>query len=204
MRKYFRYLIVIVLLVSAINLIDFKEESTDKINNDEMVAIKLDDNKTNEPLLKLGKETVYDGLTRDELILRLNNNLYDTMAGTGEYFADYAIYLPGDRHGLLRRACACTCGQIGQSGTGLPQCAWHFLGRRGHIVHSRSARALAACSDGFRRLQQQRPGSQKENERSDPLRKNLSRHSRPGSARGHSSVRLPQGSAGPEDPQHGT
>ncbi len=91
MRKYFRYLIVIVLLVSAINLIDFKEESTDKINNDEMVAIKLDDNKTNEPLLKLGKETVYDGLTRDELILRLNNNLYDTMAGTGEYFADYAI-----------------------------------------------------------------------------------------------------------------
>ena len=77
MRKYFRYLIVIVLLVSAIYLIDFKEESTDKINNDEMVAIKLDDNKTNEPLLKLGKETVYDGLTRDELILRLNNNLYD-------------------------------------------------------------------------------------------------------------------------------
>lgn len=70
MRNYFRYLIVIVLLVSAINLIDFKEESTDKINNDEMVAIKLDDNKTNEPLLKLGKETVYDGLTRDELILR--------------------------------------------------------------------------------------------------------------------------------------
>ena len=58
MRKYFRYLIVIVLLVSAIYLIDFKEESTDKINNDEMVAIKLDDNKTNEPLLKLGKETV--------------------------------------------------------------------------------------------------------------------------------------------------
>lgn len=47
MRKYFRYLVVIVLLVSAINLIDFKEESTDKINNDEMVAIKLDDNKTN-------------------------------------------------------------------------------------------------------------------------------------------------------------
>lgn len=91
MRNYFRYLIVIVLLVSAIYLIDFKEESTDKINNDEMVAIKLDDNKTNEPLLKLGKETVYDGLTRDELILRLNNNLYDTMAGTGEYFADYAI-----------------------------------------------------------------------------------------------------------------
>ena len=91
MRNYFRYLIVIVLLVSAINLIDFKEESTDKINNDETVAIKLDDNKTNEPLLKLGKETVYDGLTRDELILRLNNNLYDTMAGTGEYFADYAI-----------------------------------------------------------------------------------------------------------------
>lgn len=91
MRKYFRYLIVIVLLVSSINLIDFKEESTDKINNDEMVAIKLDDNKTNEPLLKLGKETVYDGLTRDELILRLNNNLYDTMAGTGEYFVDYAI-----------------------------------------------------------------------------------------------------------------
>ena len=36
MRKYFRYLIVIVLLVSAINLIDFKEESTDKINNDEI------------------------------------------------------------------------------------------------------------------------------------------------------------------------
>ena len=93
MRKYFRYLIVIVLLVSAINLIDFKEESTDKINNDEMVAIKLDDNKTNEPLLKLGKETVYDGLTRDELILRLNNNLYDMVKylGIKDYIFVYVI-----------------------------------------------------------------------------------------------------------------
>lgn len=91
MKNYFRYLMVIVFLISAIYLIDFKEEESQELNNNEMVAIKLDDNKTDEPLLKLGKETVYDGLTRDELITRLNNNLYDTLAGTGEYFADYAI-----------------------------------------------------------------------------------------------------------------
>jgi len=34
---------------------------------------------------------VWDGLTKDELIERLNKNLYDTMEGTGEYFADYTI-----------------------------------------------------------------------------------------------------------------
>ena len=34
---------------------------------------------------------VWDGLTRDELIERLNKNLYDTMSGTGSYFADYTI-----------------------------------------------------------------------------------------------------------------
>ena len=34
---------------------------------------------------------VWDNLTREELINKLNKNLYDTLSGTGSYFADYTI-----------------------------------------------------------------------------------------------------------------
>lgn len=34
---------------------------------------------------------VWDGLSKEELINRLNKNLYHELAGTGEYFADYTI-----------------------------------------------------------------------------------------------------------------
>ena len=35
------------------------------------------------------EEIVYDGLTLNELTERLNKNLYSTLEGTGEYFAEY-------------------------------------------------------------------------------------------------------------------
>lgn len=35
------------------------------------------------------KPIIFDGLTKEELIEKLNKNLYDDLAGTGEYFANY-------------------------------------------------------------------------------------------------------------------
>jgi hypothetical protein len=43
----------------------------------------------NKTILKMGSEVLFDNLTKDELIDRLNKNLYDTLAGTGKFFADY-------------------------------------------------------------------------------------------------------------------
>lgn len=39
------------------------------------------------------EEIVYDGLTRQELIDKLNRNMNSTIAGKGEMFADYALEL---------------------------------------------------------------------------------------------------------------
>lgn len=39
------------------------------------------------------EEIVYDGLTRQELIDKLNRNMNSTIAGKGELFADYALEL---------------------------------------------------------------------------------------------------------------
>ena len=35
------------------------------------------------------KEIVWDNLTFEELTIRLDNNLYDTLKGSGKYFAEY-------------------------------------------------------------------------------------------------------------------
>lgn len=45
---------------------------------------------TTSPVISLGEEVIFDGLTKTELIDKLNKNLYDTLADTGIYFANYA------------------------------------------------------------------------------------------------------------------
>jgi hypothetical protein len=44
---------------------------------------------TTKPIIAIGSEVLFDGLTKSELVDRLNKNLYDTMANTGIYFANY-------------------------------------------------------------------------------------------------------------------
>lgn len=88
MRRYKHYLIIVLLLISAIYLIDFdkKEESTN-----ELIAIRLDEDVKTKDLFKMGREVYFNELTRDELIDKLNKNLYDTLKNTGHYFVDYSI-----------------------------------------------------------------------------------------------------------------
>ena len=80
MRRYKHYLIIVLLLISAIYLIDFdkKEESTN-----ELIAIRLDEDVKTKDLFKMGREVYFNELTRDELIDKLNKNLYDTLENTG-------------------------------------------------------------------------------------------------------------------------
>lgn len=58
-------------------------------NPNERPAVVLEPNE--DLSLALGWEVVYNGLTKQELVNKLNKNLYDTLEGSGEYFADYAI-----------------------------------------------------------------------------------------------------------------
>lgn len=46
---------------------------------------------TTTKVIQMGSEVVFDNLNKEELINRLNNNLYDTLEGTGEYFANYTV-----------------------------------------------------------------------------------------------------------------
>ena len=56
----------------------------------------VSDELTNEVIIEPKKEIVYDGLTMEELIIKLNNILSSNLTGTGEYYAKYSIELGVD------------------------------------------------------------------------------------------------------------
>ena len=60
--------------------------SNDILKSNEMVDVDILDNDENDK-----DPIVYDGLTRSELIDKLNRNLKSTIAGKGDIFADYTI-----------------------------------------------------------------------------------------------------------------
>lgn len=69
---------------------------TDSESNQEVVTEDdtLEQNDENEEVAQvIEPEIVYDGLTRDALIDKLNRNLSSTLSGTGALFADYALNL---------------------------------------------------------------------------------------------------------------
>lgn len=78
--------ICLVLLISLSYLLykDIKNNS-----NDELIANIETSTTSVATTTTTTKRIVWDNLTEDELVLRLNKNLYSELAGTGSYFAKY-------------------------------------------------------------------------------------------------------------------
>lgn len=75
-----------------------ENNSSETLNQEELEnTIQDDENieKIEEPKTEVVKESdiVFDGLTKEELVAKLNRNLNSTLAGTGEIFANYALEL---------------------------------------------------------------------------------------------------------------
>lgn len=86
---------------------------------------------TNEVIIEPKKEIVYDGLTMEELTVKLNNILSSNLTGTGQYYAKYSIELGVDPYlavaiSMHETGCTWNCSYLarvcnnvgGQKGTG--------------------------------------------------------------------------------------
>jgi len=91
----------------------------------------VSDELTNEVIIEPIKEIVYDGLTMEELTVKLNNILSSNLTGTGEYYAKYSIELGVDPYlavaiSMHETGCRWNCSYLarvcnnvgGQKGTG--------------------------------------------------------------------------------------
>lgn len=71
---------------------------TEKSEVEQQVVSETDETTTNndennENIVNNKSEIVYDGLTKEELVDKLNRNLNSTLSGTGEIFANYSLEL---------------------------------------------------------------------------------------------------------------
>ena len=86
---------------------------------------------TSKVIIEPKKEIVYDGLTMEELIDKLNNILSSNLTGTGEYYAKYSVELGVDPYlavaiSMHETGCTWNCSYLarvcnnvgGQKGTG--------------------------------------------------------------------------------------
>lgn len=106
-----------VLLSNNILLKNTTEDDKNTSSNDEV----LNQNDENKEEI-VSEETVqhvivYDGLTKDELVAKLNRNLNSTLQGTGEIFANYAIELGIDPYlavaiVLHETGCSWNCSEL--------------------------------------------------------------------------------------------
>ena len=91
----------------------------------------VSDEITNEVIIEPKKEIVYDGLTMEELTIKLNNILSSNLTGTGEYYAKYSVELGVDPYlavaiSMHETGCTWNCSYLarvcnnvgGQKGTG--------------------------------------------------------------------------------------
>ena len=88
-------------------------EETSKSDVEEIVT----NNDENEETTDSTPAIVYDGLTKDELIAKLNRNLSSTLEGTGEIFVNYALELGIDPYlavaiVLHETGCSWTCSRL--------------------------------------------------------------------------------------------
>ena len=71
-------------ILEEIGVSDNKKDDITNLDSD--MNIETDENKTAE-------EIVYDGLTKQQLVDKINRNLNSTISGKGEMFVDYALEL---------------------------------------------------------------------------------------------------------------
>lgn len=72
--------------------IDVEENKSD-IENKEVETEEEETTEIDENIESVNESIVFDGLTRQELIDKLNRNLNSTISGKGELFADYSLSL---------------------------------------------------------------------------------------------------------------
>ncbi len=82
-------------LLLSDNILD-KSNSIVKINTENTLTDILDVKESNDENIAdtiIENTIVYDGLTRDELVAKINRNLKSTLTGKGDIFVDYALEL---------------------------------------------------------------------------------------------------------------
>ena len=85
----FLYTLLIIITVLVLTEITYFYDKNEK-NNVKTLAVNLNYDIVEPKAEKMvPKPIIFDGLTKEELIEKLNKNLYDDLAGTGEYFANY-------------------------------------------------------------------------------------------------------------------
>ena len=75
--------------------IDNQEVVSDEVNDAQPVlsTTVINDEKEDENNVNTSEEIVYDGLTKQQLIDKLNRNLNSTLSGKGEIFAEHSLEL---------------------------------------------------------------------------------------------------------------
>lgn len=93
---------LIVIVKQNFKTVEFSENNSElllsnnileKASTNDVEEIVTDTNDENEETTDSTETIVYDGLTKEQLVAKLNRNLNSTLEGTGEIFADYALEL---------------------------------------------------------------------------------------------------------------
>ncbi|MBR1717751.1 MAG: glucosaminidase domain-containing protein [Bacilli bacterium] len=69
------------------------EDTESNVDNNDIVITNTETNDENKIETQVNDLIVYDGLTKDELSLKINKNLNSTLSGMGELIVDYALNL---------------------------------------------------------------------------------------------------------------
>lgn len=78
---YFGLLVILIIISTR----EYKSLNDDVIADQMNLNVEIEYKEEKEDL----KDVVWDNLSLEELTLKLDNNLYDTLKGTGKYFAEY-------------------------------------------------------------------------------------------------------------------
>lgn len=87
---------VVVLAKQNLNILEFIENSSQLLLSNNILGEQSnveDETDENEEVVVVEDPIVYDGLTKNELIEKINRSLKSTLAGTAESFVNYALEL---------------------------------------------------------------------------------------------------------------
>ena len=65
-------------------------DTISNVDNSDIIVTNTETNDENNIETQVNNQVVYDGLTKDELVAKINKNLNSTLSGMGDIFVDYA------------------------------------------------------------------------------------------------------------------
>ncbi len=68
-------------------------DTISNVDNSDIIVTNTETNDENNIETQVNNQVVYDGLTKDELVAKINKNLNSTLSGMGDIFVDYALDL---------------------------------------------------------------------------------------------------------------